>query len=76
MNINITLHGILRDYLPRTAKGRATLTLPNGSTVADVVAQLEIKQTVSAVVNGVEIENKHILQDGDELQMFRLIAGG
>ena len=76
MNINITLHGILRDYLPRKAKGRATLTLPNGSTVADVVAQLEIKQTVSAVVNGVEIENKHILQDGDELQMFRLIAGG
>ncbi|GAB4425315.1 MAG: hypothetical protein Kow0031_04840 [Anaerolineae bacterium] len=76
MDINITLHGILRDYLPRKARGRATLALPQGATVSDVVAQLGIKQTVSAVVNGADVEPDHTLQPGDDLQMFRLIAGG
>lgn len=76
MDISLTLHGILRDYLPRKAKGRATLTLPDNVTVADVVTQLEIKQTVSAVVNSQEVEQDHTLHPGDDLHMFRLIAGG
>jgi sulfur carrier protein ThiS len=76
MEIKLSLHGILRDYLPKQAKGQATLTLPDGATVADVVQQLKIKQNVSAVVNGVEVEQSHILQSGEELQLFRLIAGG
>jgi sulfur carrier protein ThiS len=76
LNINLTLHGILRDYLPRNAKGRSTLTLPENSTVNNVIARLEIKQTVSAVVNGNEVESDHALQTGDELHMFRIIAGG
>lgn len=76
MHVNITLHGILRDSLPRQAKGRATLNLPEAATINDIIARLDIKQTVSAVVNGAEVENDHRLQNGDELHMFRLIAGG
>ncbi len=76
MEIKITLHGILRDYLPKKAKGRTTLTVPEGTTINNIIEQLKIKQTVSAVVNGTETENNHTLQNGDELQMFRLIAGG
>ncbi len=76
LDINLTLHGILRDYLPRDARGRATLSLPAGATVADVVAQLSIRQTVSAVVNNVDVEQDHPLHPGDELHMFRMIAGG
>lgn len=76
MEVHLTLHGILRDYLPRPAKGKTTLTLPEGATIEDVCEQLKIKQTVSAAVGGVQVENNHVLQDGDEVQMFRMIGGG
>lgn len=76
MEIKLSLHGILRDYLPKEAKGKATLTLPGGATVADVIQELKIKQNVSVVVNGVEVEQNHILQNDEEVQLFRLIAGG
>ena len=76
MEIKLSLHGILRDYLPKKAKGKATLTLPDGATVTDVIQELKIKQNVSVVVNGVEVEQNHILQSGEEVQLFRLIAGG
>ena len=76
MEVKVTLHGILRDYLPRQAKGRTILTVPDGTSVADIVTQLDIKQTVSAVANGTEVETDHVLQDNDDLQLFRLIAGG
>ncbi len=76
MEIQITLHGILRDYLPRQAKGRTTLELAEGTTIADVVEQLKIKQKVSAAINGSEVEKSHTLQPGEQLDLFRLIAGG
>jgi sulfur carrier protein ThiS len=76
LEVKLTLHGILRDYLPRKAKGKTTLNLPDGATVDDVAEQLEIKQNVSAAVNGVEVETNHVLQDGEDLHMFRHIAGG
>lgn len=76
MEIKVTLHGILRDYLPREAKGKTTLALPEGATVDDVVRQLEIRQTVTAAVDGAQVETNYVLKDGDELQMFRIIGGG
>ena len=76
MKVQLTLHGILRDYLARTAKGRTTLDLPVGTTIEDVVSQLTIKQNVSAAVDGVEVENDYVLQDGEALHLFRFIAGG
>ncbi len=76
MKVKVTLHGILRDYLPRKAKGKTSLTLPEGTTVDDVVQQLKIKQTITTAVNSVQVETSHVLQDGDDLQMFRMIGGG
>jgi len=76
LQVNIKLHGILRDYLPRTAKGQTSLELPEGTTIEDVVKQLNIKQNVSASINGAEVENNSVLQDGQELHLFRHIAGG
>ena len=76
MEIKLTLHGILRDYLPRQAKGKTTLTLPEGTTVAEVVDQLKIRQTVMAAVDGVQVETGYVLEDGADLQIFRMIGGG
>ncbi len=76
MEIKITLHGILRDYLPRQAKGKTTLTLPEGAAIDDVVRQFKIKQTVVAAIDGVRVKTTRRLQDGDDLQMFRMVGGG
>lgn len=76
MQVNVKLHGILRDYLPRKAKGQISLELPEGTTIEDVVKQLNIKQNVSASVDGAEVETSRVLQDGQELHLFRHIAGG
>ena len=76
MEVNLTLHGILRDYLPRQAKGKTTLTLPAGTTVAEVVDQLKIKQTITAAVEGVQVETGYVLKDGNDLQLSRMIGGG
>jgi sulfur carrier protein ThiS len=76
MEVKVTLHGILRDYLPRQAKGQTILNLPEGTTVGEVVQQLEIKQNVSAAVAGAEVELNRVLQEDEELHLFRLIAGG
>lgn len=76
MEVRLTLHGILRDYLPRQAKGKTTLTLPEGASINDVIQQLNIRHTVSAAVGGVQVENNYVLGDGDDLQMFRPIGGG
>ena len=76
MKINVALHGILRDHLPRAAKGKTTLMLSDGTTVAEAVRQLHITRSVSAAVNGEETELDHVLQNGDNLQLFQLIGGG
>lgn len=76
MEIQLTLHGILRDQLPRQAKGKTSLTLPAGATVADVLQQFNLKQSVSAAIGGVQVESSHVLQEGDDLQVFRMIGGG
>ena len=76
MEIQIILHGIMRDYLPREAKGKTTLELPSGATIEDVLAALKIERTINGVVNGEQVELTHVLQEGDEVQVFRPIGGG
>jgi sulfur carrier protein ThiS len=76
MEIQVKLYGSLRDYLPPKAKGKLTLDLPSGTTIDDIVQQFKIKQYINAVVNGNEVETTHILQDGEQLHLFRFMAGG
>ena len=76
MEIQVKLHGILRDTLPRAAKGQTRLTLLPGATVATAAAALGLKATVSVSVNGQQTTFDHVLQDNDELQFFKLIGGG
>ena len=76
MQIQVVLHGILRDQLPSKAKGRTTLEVTDGATVNDVVDQLAIKRQFTAAIAGEEVERTHILVDGQELHLFKMIAGG
>ena len=42
MKINLELIGPLVDFLPDADKGKATLTLNNDSTIADMLDKLQI----------------------------------
>ena len=77
MQVNVHLHGILRDHLPPEAKGRATINLEDGATISDLITQLGIKRRVIIALNGNQKpENTHILDDGDQVSIFTVIGGG
>ncbi len=52
MQVDIHLHGILRDHLPPDAKGRAAINLDDGATVGDLLIQLGVMRRVIIALNG------------------------
>lgn len=77
MVIKIILYSILRDKLPPEAHGRTQLEFPENSTVADVMAALEIPGTfVFSVNDQLERNNQLVLHDGDEIRFLRQSTGG
>ena len=54
------------------------MTLPEGATVADLIAHLGITRRVRlVVVNGVQEANvERPLQDGDRVKLFPTMVGG
>ena len=66
MKINLELMGPLVDFLPDADKGKATFTLNNDSTIADLLDKLQIKRKVVVAVNGDEERGlDHVLSDDD-----------
>ena len=77
LEVSIHLHGILRDKLSPAAKGRATLTLADGATVADLLAQLDVQRRVVVAINGRSYaEAVTMLQDGDQVVVYTPVGGG
>jgi sulfur carrier protein ThiS len=77
MRVNIILHSYLREKLPAEKKGRANIEIRDGSTVADLFAQLDLPLPVAWALNGVLEKNlATILADQDEVRVFRQGAGG
>ena len=77
MKINLELMGPLVDFLPDSDKGKATLTLNKGSSIADLLNKLQIKRKVVVAVNGDEEKGlDHVLSDGDEVLVFTVVSGG
>ncbi len=77
MKINLELMGPLVDFLPDSEKGKATLTLNNDSTIADLLDKLQIKRKVVVAVNGDEEKGlDHVLSEDDEVLVFTVVSGG
>ena len=77
MKVKVRLFSMLREKLPPEAKGKAELDVPEGSTLADLLAQLEITILVNCAVNGKVVSDPaHVLAEGDEVQIFRPSGGG
>ena len=69
--------GPLVDFLKDADKGKATLTLNNESTIADLLDKLQIKRKVVVAVNGEEEKGlDHVLSDDDEVLVFTVVSGG
>ena len=77
MKINLELLGPLVDFIPDSDKGKATLTLNNDSTIADLLDKLQIKRKVVVAVNGDEEKGlDHVLSEDDEVLVFTVVSGG
>lgn len=77
MKVKVKLYGLLRDKLPREAKGQSVIELPPHSTVQDLLTTLQINSMVKTAINDVLVRDlQHELQDGDDVQFFRPVGGG
>jgi molybdopterin converting factor small subunit len=91
MQVHVQLFSILRDCLPPDAqRGRATITLPEGATLADLVTHLGIDRHLGCQVSEMvskagwqvmvsgryEPDMGRTLQDGDEVLILPFVAGG
>jgi sulfur-carrier protein len=79
LKVEVRLFALLERYLPPGAEGdTASLDVPLGTTVRDVVELLEIPGELSCltVVNGRDAPPEQLLIAGDVLSMFPPLAGG
>ena len=70
---------MLRTHLPPNGDGRrAFLDVPEGATVAEVIAQLGIRAELAKLlmVDGVQGDQATVLREGNVLSVFPPIAGG
>jgi thiamine biosynthesis protein ThiS len=77
LQVDVHLYGILRDYLPTEAKGRAKIDLNEEATVGDLLAHLGINRRVVIALNDEqEPDETHVLHDGDHVSIYTVIGGG
>ena len=79
MTIQVALYAGLTRYLPRGAQERkATLRVPDGATVLEVMRQLGVPDDVPCipVVDGKRATAETVLRDGETLSLFPPLTGG
>jgi len=77
LEIHLQLFSILRDILPPELKGRTVIQLNEGSTLKDLLSELNINQRVAISVNNLQERNRSFkLEDGDKVKIFTSIGGG
>lgn len=77
ITVDVQLYSILREKLPREAKGRTTLHLEDGAAITQVLDELDIQRNVVISVNGEHARNHdRKLADGDRVRIFSSVSGG
>jgi sulfur carrier protein ThiS len=77
--VELRLFGNLRSYLPPLSNGQvATVHVPEGSTLEDLVRQLGIPASEPKIllINGLHVERGQRLEEADRVSIFPPIAGG
>ena len=69
--------GLVQIVLPVNGKGKASVELADSSTFRDLTEKLGIRRKVSFAVNGEhDLDESHVLEDGDEVLVFTSVSGG
>ncbi|MFN2165261.1 MAG: MoaD/ThiS family protein [Anaerolineae bacterium] len=86
ITVHVQLFSRFRALLPDEARGRTTLDLPRGATVARLLAELDLAggehgRVQLVAVNGQshadrKRDDDHILHDGDQVRIFPFVVGG
>lgn len=77
MQIDVKLFGILRDQVPSSEKGKISISLREGSSVADLLERLDITRRVEVAINeDIEPDGETVLIAGDQASIFTAIGGG
>ena len=77
IHVKVTLHSILKEYLPPDADGQTVMDLPEGTTIGDISHQLHLPEAIAAAVNeSIERNRGRVLMDGDHVRFLRPGAGG
>lgn len=77
MLIHLTLYGLLRETLPREARGKADIELPENAVLQDLISHLRIiGPVVFSLNNEIERELSRPLASGDQVHIFRPTGGG
>ena len=76
--VRATLFADLRRLLPKGHHGTYTFALPEGATVADLIAATGIpdEERVTVSLNGDQSGREATLHDGDEVLLFSPMEGG
>ncbi len=76
--VRLTLFADLRRLLPNGHEGPLTITLPPGSTVADLMASASVPpdEDVTIGINGDQGARDSVLADDDEVVFFSPMEGG
>lgn len=87
IQVQVQLFSTLRACLPPgSERGKATISLPEGATLRDLLTQLGVDEYLGyeAAQSGWQmmvshqpvLDLQHVLQDGDQVMVFPAIAGG
>ena len=77
LEIHLQLFSILRDKLPPELKGQTKIQLVEGSTLKDLLIELDIYRRVAISVNDAqERDHSRTLKDGDKVKIFTSVGGG
>jgi molybdopterin converting factor small subunit len=77
MEIHVRFYGVLREKMPAEDHGRAVLELPDGATVADVLATYGVTGHFHVSINEEMVDDRQTeLQDGDQVDVLPPTAGG
>jgi molybdopterin converting factor small subunit len=78
MQVHVKLYSRFRRHLPPDARGEATVELPDGATLGELVDQLGLVKPVKLItVNGQqETDRGRPLGEGDSVRLFPIVVGG
>jgi molybdopterin converting factor small subunit len=78
MQVQVKLFSRFREHLPPDTRGEATISLPDGATIDDLIDHLGIVRRVKLVtINGErQADYARLLRDDDRVRIFPVVVGG